>query len=330
MSAAANPVRSNSGFFTRGLEAADPEVLQRHPGRAEPPARQDRTDRVGEHRLQGGAGSPGLGPDQQICRGLSGQALLRRLRICRRDRDTWPSSGPRSCSARPSPTSSPIPAPTPTRRCSMRCCSRATPSWAWIWRRAAISPTAIPPTIPANGSSRCPTRCAATTSASTWTRSRALAREHKPKLILAGGFGLCPHHRLCRLPRDRRRSGRASSWWTWRISPAWWRAGCIPVRCRIAHVVTTTTHKTLRGPRGGMILSRNDEIGKKINSAVFPGLQGGPLMHVIAAKAVAFGEALEAGIQDLCEECGGECQGAGRGAEVHRASTSSPAAPTPI
>ena len=57
-------------------------------------------------------------------------------------------------------------------------------------------------------------------------------------------------------------------------------------------MTTTTTHKTLRGPRGGMILSNDAELGKKINSAVFPGLQGGPLMHVIAAKAVAFGEAL--------------------------------------
>src|SRR6202000_2419622 len=60
-----------------------------------------------------------------------------------------------------------------------------------------------------------------------------------------------------------------------------------------AHVVTTTTHKTLRGPRGGMILSNDADLGKKINSAIFPGLQGGPLMHVIAAKAVAFGEALK-------------------------------------
>ncbi|MEO0501522.1 MAG: serine hydroxymethyltransferase, partial [Pseudomonadota bacterium] len=59
-----------------------------------------------------------------------------------------------------------------------------------------------------------------------------------------------------------------------------------------AHVVTTTTHKTLRGPRGGMILSNDEALGKKFNSAVFPGLQGGPLMHVVAAKAVAFGEAL--------------------------------------
>ena len=69
--------------------------------------------------------------------------------------------------------------------------------------------------------------------------------------------------------------------------------GVYPSPLPHAHVVTTTTHKTLRGPRGGMILSNNEEIGKKINSAVFPGLQGGPLMHVIAAKAVSFAEALQ-------------------------------------
>jgi glycine hydroxymethyltransferase len=68
--------------------------------------------------------------------------------------------------------------------------------------------------------------------------------------------------------------------------------GVYPSPLPHAHVVTTTTHKTLRGPRGGMILSNDLDLGKKINSAVFPGLQGGPLMHVIAAKAVAFGEAL--------------------------------------
>jgi glycine hydroxymethyltransferase len=70
-------------------------------------------------------------------------------------------------------------------------------------------------------------------------------------------------------------------------------AGIHPSPLPIADVVTTTTHKTLRGPRGGMILSNSEEIGKKINSAIFPGLQGGPLMHVIAGKAVAFGEALK-------------------------------------
>jgi glycine hydroxymethyltransferase len=69
-------------------------------------------------------------------------------------------------------------------------------------------------------------------------------------------------------------------------------AGLFPSPLPHAHVVTTTTHKTLRGPRGGMVLSNDLDLGKKINSAVFPGLQGGPLMHVIAAKAAAFGEAL--------------------------------------
>ncbi len=70
-------------------------------------------------------------------------------------------------------------------------------------------------------------------------------------------------------------------------------AGVYPSPIPHAHICTTTTHKTLRGPRGGMILSNDEALGKKINSAVFPGLQGGPLMHVIAAKAVAFGEALK-------------------------------------
>jgi len=68
--------------------------------------------------------------------------------------------------------------------------------------------------------------------------------------------------------------------------------GAHPSPLPFADIVTTTTHKTLRGPRGGMILSNNEDIGKKINSAIFPGIQGGPLMHVIAGKAVAFGEAL--------------------------------------
>jgi glycine hydroxymethyltransferase len=70
-------------------------------------------------------------------------------------------------------------------------------------------------------------------------------------------------------------------------------AGLLPSPLGHAHVVTTTTHKTLRGPRGGMVLTNDADIAKKVNSAVFPGIQGGPLMHVIAGKAVAFGEALK-------------------------------------
>ncbi|RVB98400.1 serine hydroxymethyltransferase, partial [Mesorhizobium sp. M7A.F.Ca.CA.002.15.2.1] len=78
--------------------------------------------------------------------------------------------------------------------------------------------------------------------------------------------------------------------------------GVHPNPVEVADIVTTTTHKTLRGPRGGMILTNNQDIAKKLNSAVFPGLQGGPLMHVIAAKAVALGEALEDGFKTYARQ----------------------------
>ena len=98
-------------------------------------------------------------------------------------------------------------------------------------------------------------------------------------------------HRLRPLPRDRRR-GRGLPHGRHGPLRRPVAGGVYPNPVPHAHVVTTTTHKTLRGPRGGMVLSNDEALGKKINSAVFPGLQGGPLMHVIAAKAVAFGEAL--------------------------------------
>jgi glycine hydroxymethyltransferase len=79
-------------------------------------------------------------------------------------------------------------------------------------------------------------------------------------------------------------------------------AGLYPSPFPHAHVATTTTHKTLRGPRGGMILTNDEDIAKKVNSAIFPGIQGGPLMHVIAAKAVAFGEALEPSFKDYQQQ----------------------------
>ena len=87
------------------------------------------------------------------------------------------------------------------------------------------------------------------------------------------------------------------SWSIWRILQDLWRQDFIQAQFQYAHVVTTTTHKTLRGPRGGMILSSQEVADKyNFNKAIFPGIQGGPLMHVIAAKAVCFKEALAAGI----------------------------------
>jgi glycine hydroxymethyltransferase len=119
----------------------------------------------------------------------------------------------------------------------------------------------------------------------------ALARQHKPKVIVAGGSA---YARIIDFSRFREIADSVGAFLM--VDMAHFAGlvagGVHPNPLEHAHVVTTTTHKTLRGPRGGMILSRDADLGKKINSAVFPGLQGGPLMHVIAAKAVAFGEAL--------------------------------------
>lgn len=118
-----------------------------------------------------------------------------------------------------------------------------------------------------------------------------LAKEHKPKLIIAGGSG---YSRIWDFEAFRKIADSVGAYLM--VDMAHFAglvaAGLHPSPFSHAHVVTTTTHKTLRGPRGGLILCNDDEIGKKLNSAVFPGMQGGPLMHVIAAKAVAFGEAL--------------------------------------
>jgi glycine hydroxymethyltransferase len=118
-----------------------------------------------------------------------------------------------------------------------------------------------------------------------------LARSERPKMIIAGGSA---YPRVIDFARIRRVADEVGAYFM--VDMAHF-AGLVaadqfPSPLPHAHVVTTTTHKTLRGPRGGMILSNDMDLGKKINSAVFPGLQGGPLMHVIAGKAAAFGEAL--------------------------------------
>ena len=124
-----------------------------------------------------------------------------------------------------------------------------------------------------------------------------LAKEHNPKLIIAGGSA---YSRTLDFKRFREIADSVGA--LLMVDMAHFSglvaAGVHPSPLPYADVVTTTTHKTLRGPRGGMILSNNEDLGKKFNSAVFPGLQGGPLMHVIAAKAVAFGEVLQPNFKD--------------------------------
>jgi len=119
-----------------------------------------------------------------------------------------------------------------------------------------------------------------------------LAEEHRPKMIIAGGSGYSRHWDFAKFREICDAIGAY-----FMVDMAHFAGlvagGAHPSPFPHAHVVTTTTHKTLRGPRGGMVLTNDEEIAKKINSAIFPGLQGGPLMHVIAAKAVAFHEALQ-------------------------------------
>ena len=144
-----------------------------------------------------------------------------------------------------------------------------------------------------------------------------LAKEHRPKVIIAGGSA---YPRIIDFRRFREIADEVGAYLM--VDMAHFAGlvagGVHPSPFPHAHVVTTTTHKTLRGPRGGAILANDEELAKKLNSAVFPGMQGGPLMHVIAAKAVAFGEALRPSFRALREERGRERQGACRNAEVVR------------
>lgn len=124
-----------------------------------------------------------------------------------------------------------------------------------------------------------------------------LAREHKPRIIVAGGSA---YPRIIDFARFRKIADEVGAYLM--VDMAHFAglvaAGLYPNPLEHAHIVTSTTHKTLRGPRGGLILTNDADLAKKINSAVFPGLQGGPLMHVIAGKAVAFGEALRPDFRD--------------------------------
>ncbi|ORE98638.1 serine hydroxymethyltransferase [Aurantimonas sp. 22II-16-19i] len=131
-----------------------------------------------------------------------------------------------------------------------------------------------------------------------------LAVDHKPEVIVAGGSAYSRHIDFARFRAIADKVG-AYLWVDMAHFAGLVAAGHHPNPFPHAHVATSTTHKTLRGPRGGIVLTNDEDIAKKINSAIFPGLQGGPLMHVIAGKAVAFGEALQPGyksyIAAVCE-----------------------------
>ena len=125
-----------------------------------------------------------------------------------------------------------------------------------------------------------------------YSQVEELAKLHKPKVIIAGGSAVPRQINFKEFKRIAESVGAYLM-----VDMAHFSglaaAGCHPNPLDFADVATSTTHKTLRGPRGGIILTNDEELAKKFNSAIFPGLQGGPLMHVIAAKAVAFGEALK-------------------------------------
>ena len=128
-----------------------------------------------------------------------------------------------------------------------------------------------------------------------------LATEHQPRLIIAGGSA---YPQVVDFQKFRAIADRVGAYLM--VDMAHFAGlvagGVYPNPVPVADVVTTTTHKTLRGPRGGMILTNNPDLAKKINSAVFPGVQGGPLMHIIAGKAVAFGEALRPEFKDYARQ----------------------------
>jgi glycine hydroxymethyltransferase len=134
-----------------------------------------------------------------------------------------------------------------------------------------------------------------------YNQVRELAKQHRPKLIIAG---ISSYPRIVDWQKFRDIADEIGAIFMVDMAhiAGLVAAGLYPSPIDIADIVTSTTHKTLRGPRGGIIMTNNEELAKKINSAVFPGLQGGPLMHVIAAKAVAFGEALQPSFIDYSKK----------------------------
>ena len=330
MSAAANSVDRTFRLFHQGPGSGRSGGLRQHPGRTEPPARQDRADRLREHRLQGGAGSPGLGADQQVCRRLSRQALLWRLRICRRHRTAG--DRPRLQAVR-------LPA-----YANVQPHSGANANQAVFYALLQPGDTFMGLDLaagghlthghPANYSGKwfkpVPYTVRRDDQRIDMDQVAALAREHKPKLIMAGGSRLCPHHRL-RAPSARSPTRSAPIFMVDMAHFAGLVAGGVHPNPIAACPCGDHHHPQdpARPARRHDPVQRRAIWARRSTPPSSPACRAAPdACHRRQGGGVRRGA--EAGIQDLCEECGGECQGAGRSAQVQRAWTSSPAAPTPI
>jgi glycine hydroxymethyltransferase len=279
-------------FFSNTLAETDPEIaeaIQLELGR-----QQHEIELIASENIvsKGRARSAGLDHDQQVCRGVSGQALLRRLPVCGYRRERWRSSAPRQLFG--------------ANFANVQPNSGSQMNQAVFLALLEPGDTFMGLDLNSGGHL---THGSPVNMSGKWFKVVSygvrqddhlldmdevarLAREHKPKLILAGGTA---YSRVWDWARFREIADEVGAYLMVDMAhiAGLVAGGVHPSPVPHAHVVTTTTHKSLRGPRGGMILSNDEAIAKKINSAVFPGLQGGPLMHVIAAKAVAFKEALQ-------------------------------------
>jgi glycine hydroxymethyltransferase len=207
--------------------------------------------------------------------------------------ETWRSTGPSSCSAPPMPTCSRIPARRRMPPCISRCSIPATPILGMSLDHGGHLTHGAKVNFSGKLFKAVQYGIKPDTARSTTSRSSELAKEHRPKMIVAG---FSAYSRVIDWARFRAIADSVGAYLFVDMAhvAGSWPPACIRIRCPFADVVTTTTHKTLRGPRGGLILARpHADLHKKFNSMVFPGIQGGPLMHVIAAKAVAFYEALQ-------------------------------------
>ena len=273
----------------------------------------------------------GLGADQQICRRLSRQALLRWLRVRRHRRTIWPSIAPSSCSiASFANVQAAFRLAGQPGRVPGSAASRATRSWAWHLAAGGHLTHGAPVNLSGKWFNALHMACAATIEQIDYDEVERLA---------AASTSRSSSSRAAR-PTRASSTSRASARSPTSVGACFMvdmahfaglvAGGVHPSPVPHAHVATTTTHKTLRGPRGGMILSNDDELGKKINSAIFPGLAGRPADARHRGQGGRFRRGAAPRVQGLRPARSGQRGRAGRHTKGPVASTSFRAAPTPI